>query len=72
MTYNFAERDLAHLRNVISHLEHSADSARARDSGAVIGLSYWRVRIQAILAIPLLPIHIEIQAMELLGRLDQL
>ena len=35
----FAERDLAHIRNVLSHLEHAADSARAMGKGAVVNLS---------------------------------
>lgn len=68
----FAERDLAHIRNVLSHLEHSADSVRAAEIGTVISLSYWRTRLRAILAMPLLPMHIEKQAKDLLGRLDRL
>jgi hypothetical protein len=68
----FAERDLAHIRSVLTHLEHSADSVRAIETGAMVNLNYWRVRVQAILAMPLLPVHIEKQAKDLLSRLDRL
>jgi len=33
MGYDFAERDLAHIGNVLGHLEHSADSVRAIEAG---------------------------------------
>ena len=69
---DFAERDLAHIRNVLSYLEHSADSVRAMEKGVVVNLSYWRGRVRAILAIPLLSMHVEKQAKDLLGRLDRL
>jgi hypothetical protein len=68
----FAERDLAHIRNVLSHLEHSTDSVRAMEKGTVVSPSYWRARVRAILAIPLLSMHVEKQAKDLLGRLDRL
>jgi hypothetical protein len=68
----FAERDLAHIRNVLSHLEHSADSVRAIETGAMVNLSYWRDRVRVILAMPLLPMHIEKQAKDLLARLDRI
>ncbi|MCP3711662.1 hypothetical protein M3I54_32725 [Paraburkholderia sp. CNPSo 3274] len=72
MSDELAERDLAHIRNVLSHLEHSADSVRAVESGTVVNLSYWRARVHTILAIPLLPMHIEKQAKDLVNRLDRL
>jgi hypothetical protein len=68
----FAERDLAHIRNVLSYLERSADYVRQTEPGAVVGLSYWRARVSAIVALPLLPMHIEAQAKQLLGRIDRL
>jgi hypothetical protein len=68
----FAERDLAHIRSVLSHLEHSAESVRAIETGAMVNLHYWRDRVLGILAMPLLPMHIEKQAKDLLGRLDRL
>jgi hypothetical protein len=70
--YDFAEKDLAHIRNVLNYLEHSADFLRAYDSGTIIGVNYWRARIRTILAMPRLPIQIELQAIDLLGRLDHL
>jgi hypothetical protein len=69
---DFAERDLAHIRNVLSYLEHSAESVRAVEKGMVVNLGYWRGRVRAILAIPLLSMHVEKQAKDLLGRLDRL
>ncbi|HKT93995.1 MAG TPA: hypothetical protein VJS18_17660 [Paraburkholderia sp.] len=72
MSSEFAERDLAHIRNVLSHLEHSADSIAAMETGTVVSLGYWRTRLRGILAMPLLPMHIEKQAKDLLGRLDRL
>ncbi|MCP3728428.1 hypothetical protein M3I53_35875 [Paraburkholderia sp. CNPSo 3272] len=72
MSSEFVERDLAHIRNVLSHLEHSADDVRAMEKGTVVSLSYWRARVQGILAMSLLPMHIEKQAKDLLGRLDRL
>lgn len=68
----FAERDLAHIRTVLSHLEHSADSIRAKEKGTVVSLDYWRKRLRGILAMPLLPMHVEKQAKDLLARLDTL
>jgi len=70
--YDFAEKDLAHIGNVLGHLEHSADSVRAIEAGAVVGLDYWRARVNTILAMPLLPMHIERQAKDLLARLERL
>lgn len=72
MSDEFAERDLAHIRSVLIHLEHSADSVRAIETGAMVNLNYWRDRVLGILAMPLLPMHIEKQAKDLLGRLDRL
>ncbi|MEX3962817.1 hypothetical protein AB4Y42_11460 [Paraburkholderia sp. EG286B] len=72
MSDEFAEKDLAHIRHVLSHLEHSADSVRAIETGAMVNLSYWRDRVRAILAMPLLPMHIEKQAKDLLARLDRI
>ncbi|HTR07785.1 MAG TPA: hypothetical protein VMJ11_14285 [Paraburkholderia sp.] len=72
MRDEFAERDLAHIGNVLSHFEHSTDSVRAMGRGMVVNLSYWRARIQAILAMPLLSMHVEKQAKDLLGRLDRI
>lgn len=68
----FAERDLAHIGNVLSYLEHSAESFRAMEKGAMVNLNYWRLRVRAIQATPLLPMHIEKQAKDLLDRLDRL
>ncbi|MEM5314261.1 hypothetical protein [Paraburkholderia sp. JHI869] len=72
MSDEFAERDLAHIRSVLTHLEHSADSVRAIETGAMVNLNYWRDRVRAILAVPLLPVHIEKQAKDLLARLDRI
>jgi len=72
VSYDFAEKDLAHIRNVLSFLEHSNRNLGACDAGAVIGLHWWRARIQAVLAMPRLPIHVERQARDLLCRLDDL
>ncbi|MEM5316716.1 hypothetical protein [Paraburkholderia sp. JHI869] len=72
MSDEFAERDLAHIRNVLTHLEHSADCVRAIETGAMVNLNYWRARVSAILAAPLLPLHIEKQAKDLLARLDRI
>ena len=72
VSHDFVEKDLAHIRNVLSHLEHSAGKLNACETRAAIDLHWWRARMQAILAMPLLPIHIERQARDLLSRLDQL
>lgn len=70
--YDFAEKDLAHIQNILGHLEHTAGNDRAAAVGAVISLEYWRARVRTLLALPLLPIHIEKQAKALLARLDRL
>ncbi len=72
VSYDFVEKDLAHIRNVLNYLEHSAGYLHACETGAAIDLRWWRARIQAVLAMPLLPIHIERQARDLLSRLDHL
>jgi hypothetical protein len=72
VSYDFAEKDLAHIRNVLNFLEHSNRNLGACDAGAGIGLHWWRARIQAILILPRLPLHIERQARALLRRVDEL
>ena len=72
MSYDFAEQELAHLRNVVGHLEHVADCTRACEGGSMPGLSYWRARVRPILATSSLPTHLEKQAKDLLGRLARL
>lgn len=72
MSFEFAERDLQHIRNVLGYLERSADFVRQTEANAVISLGYWRARVRAIQVMPLLPMHIDKQAKELLGRLDRL
>jgi hypothetical protein len=72
MSCGFAEQDLAHIGNVIKHFEHRVRDAGPVDAGAVFGLDYWRARIQAILATPQLPFHIDRQAKDLLRRLNLL
>ena len=72
VSYDFVEKDLAHIRNVLNYLEHSAGNLHACETGATIDLHWWRARIQAVLATPLLPSHIERQARDLLVRLDHL
>ena len=41
-------------------------------AGSVASLNYWRARVTTILAAPLLPMHIEKRARDVLGRLDRL
>ncbi|MBN3858147.1 MULTISPECIES: hypothetical protein [unclassified Paraburkholderia] len=72
MSFEFAERDLAHIRNVLGYLERSTDFVRQTEAGAVVSLGYWRARVRAIQVMPLLPMHIDKQAKELIGRLDRL
>jgi hypothetical protein len=72
VSYDLVEKDLAHIRNVISFLEHSNRNLGACDAEAVIGLHWWRARIQAVLAMPRLPIHVERQARDMLCRLNEL
>jgi hypothetical protein len=72
VSYELAERDLAHIRDVLTHLEREAEMARVDRAGKGIGLNYWRSRILEDLAVPLLPVHLEKQARELLVRLDRL
>jgi hypothetical protein len=68
----FAERDLAHIRNALGYLERCADYVRQTEPGAVVSVSYWHARVSAIVALPSLPLQIEMQAKELLGRIDRL
>lgn len=72
MSYEFVERDLAHIRAIVMHMEHSSASALAAQAATGISLDYWRTRIGAVLAIPSLPIPLRKQSKELLGRLDRL
>jgi hypothetical protein len=72
VSYEFAERDLVHIRNVLGYLERSAGYVCQTDAGAVVSLDHWRARVRAILVMPLPPVHIEKQAKDLLGRLDHL
>jgi hypothetical protein len=72
LTYDFAETDLAHLRDIVCHLEHSAHGGCAPDVGKALGVNYWRSRVQEILATPRVPIHLEKEARDLLDRLDRL
>lgn len=72
MSYDFAEKDLAHIHHVLSHLEQSAAGARTRETGPMASLDYWQARVRAILAMPTLSAHAQKQAKELLGRLERL
>lgn len=72
MSFEFAERDLAHIRNVLGYLERSTDFVRQTEANAVVSLGYWRARVRAIQVMPQLPMHIDKQAKALLLRLDQL
>ncbi|QBR02994.1 hypothetical protein [Paraburkholderia pallida] len=72
MSYDFAEKDLAHIRHVLSHLEQSAAGVRILETGPMASLDYWQARIQAILVMPMLSTHAQKQAKELLGRLERL
>ena len=72
MTYDFAEADLAHIRHIVDHLEHSTHGGCVPDVDKAFGVNYWRVRVQEILAMPRVPVHLEKEARELLDRLDRL
>ncbi|WP_028220362.1 hypothetical protein [Paraburkholderia oxyphila] len=72
MSYDFAEKDLAHICHVLSHLEQSAAGARIPETGPMANLDYWHARVRAILAMPMLSTHVQKQAKELLGRLERL
>lgn len=72
MSYELAERDLVHIRNVLGYLECTTRYMRETEAGAVVSLNYWRTRVRMIMVTPLLPMHIEKQAQALLGRLDNL
>jgi hypothetical protein len=70
VSYDFVERDLAHIQNVVGVLERSIENMQLMETGPVLSLTYWRTRVTAILATPSLPLHMGKQARELLGRLD--
>ena len=72
MSNDFAEKDLAHIGNVLSHLEQSAVGGRVPETGPMTRLDYWQARVRAILAMPALPVHAQQQAKDLLARLDRL
>jgi hypothetical protein len=72
VSYEFAERDLLHIRNVLGYLERSTDFVRQTEASAVVSLGYWRARVRSIQVMPHLPMHIDKQAKELLRRLDHL
>jgi len=72
VNYDFAERDIVHIQRVLTHLEHSTESVLALEASIVVSLRYWRARVHAILFMPLLPLHIEKQAKDLLGRVRNL
>ena len=72
VSYDFAEKDLAHICNVLSHLEQSAAGACRLETGPMSSVDYWQTRVRAILAMPKLPAHTQKQAKDLLGRLDRL
>ncbi|CAG9243399.1 hypothetical protein [Paraburkholderia unamae] len=70
MSYDYSEQDLVHIRHVVDHLEHEVEGARVAQNGSIASLNYWRARVTTILATPSLPMHVEKQARDLLGRLD--
>ncbi|CAB3803866.1 hypothetical protein LMG28688_05856 [Paraburkholderia caffeinitolerans] len=72
MTYDFAETDLAHIRHIVDHLEHSTRGGCVPDVDKAFGVNYWRARVQEILVMPRVPFHIEKEARDLLDRLDRL
>lgn len=72
MSYDFAEKDLAHIGHVLSHLEQSAAGPRTFESGPMASLDYWQARVRAIMAIPTLSARALKQAKDLLERLERL
>ena len=72
MTYDFAETDLAHIRHIIDHLEHSTQGGCVSDADTAFGVNYWRTRVQEILTMPQVPFQLEKEAKELLDRLNRL
>ncbi|MCG5072190.1 hypothetical protein [Paraburkholderia tagetis] len=72
MSNDFAEKDLAHIGNVLCYLEQSAVGGRVPETGPMTRLDYWQARVRAILAMPALPVHAQQQAKDLLARLDRL
>lgn len=71
MSFTLLENDLAHIRSVLNHLERRALERSPNQPGREIGLYYWRARIGAILAMPMLPVYLRKQAEELLARLER-
>lgn len=69
MSFTLLENDLAHIRAVLNHLERRALEMSSNQPGREIGLDYWRARIGATLAMPMLPVYLRKQAEELLARL---
>lgn len=72
LTYDFAETDLAHIRHIVDHLEHSTHDGCVPDVDKAFGVNYWRSRVQEILAMPRVPFQLEKEARELLDRLNRL
>lgn len=72
VSHALAEKDLAHIRAVLIHLEHRNDRISDDGTNGGISLDYWRSRIGAVLAIPLLPASLQKQSRALLERLDRL
>ncbi|MCA8204239.1 hypothetical protein LGM71_24665 [Burkholderia sp. AU33545] len=72
LTRDYVERELSHIERMVALLESDADSGDAAMPCAmrVSRPSYWRGRIEALLAIPGMPRHVTELANGLLAKID--
>lgn len=72
LTRDYVERELSHIERMVALLESDADTGDAAMPCAmrVSRPSYWRGRIEALLAIPGLPRHVTKFGNVLLAKID--
>jgi hypothetical protein len=71
-SHDHAQKELDHIKTIISHLEYQWAGHEFAPTSAVAQVNYWRTRICAVLALPDTPSRIAEQGVALLARLDRI
>lgn len=74
LTRDYVERELCHIEKMVALLESDADTGAVAmpDAMRVSRPSYWRERIEALLAIPAMPRNLTKLGNALLAKIDEI
>ncbi|KVC25059.1 hypothetical protein NUV26_02435 [Burkholderia pseudomultivorans] len=72
LTRDYVEREIVHIQRMIAMLENDADAGEVVMAGAVrvSRPSYWRRRLEELMAMPDMPGHVRRMGEALLAKVD--